>query len=123
MSPVPPSGTQRRRRFSWGAHPFAEVAFGVTASLAAASWLMAAMLVLMLVTDRNSPEGMTGLAVAGGMPPVLATAFGLTAMAVSVWHRYWGARVSLVVSIGAAVAAIVAPCIWMAAVGLTFRVW
>jgi hypothetical protein len=107
-----------RRRFRWGEHPFAEVAFGVTGFLAAVSWLTAAVLVWMLVAARNGPENMTGLAVAVVMPPVLVAAFGFTAMASSVWHRYWGERISLVVSIGAALAAVLAPCIWMAVVGL-----
>jgi hypothetical protein len=40
----------------------------------------------MLLADRNGPENMTGLAVAIGMPPVLAAAFGFTVMASSVWH-------------------------------------
>jgi hypothetical protein len=91
-----------RRRFRLGEHPYAELVFGVIGFFAAASWITAALLVSMLLADRNGPENMTGLAVAVGMPPVLAAAFGFTATASSVWHRYWGDRVSLVVSIGAA---------------------
>ncbi|HEX2772197.1 MAG TPA: hypothetical protein VHN18_07165, partial [Micromonosporaceae bacterium] len=92
-----------RRRFRLGEHPYAELAFGVIGFFAAASWLTAAMLVWMLLAARNAPtsENMTGLAVAVGMPPVLAAAFGFTAMASSVWHRYWGERISLVVSMSA----------------------
>jgi hypothetical protein len=75
-----------RRRFRLGEHPFAELAFGVIGFFTAASWLTVALLVWMLLADRNAPENMTGLAVAIGMPPVLAAAFGFTVMASSVWH-------------------------------------
>lgn len=112
-----------RRRFRWGEQPYAEVAFGVIGFLAAGSWLTAVVLVWMVLADRNGPENMTGLAVAVVMPPVFVAAFGFTAMASSVWHRYRGERVSLVVSVAAALAAVLAPCLWIAVVGLPFNPW
>ncbi|GAA3784270.1 hypothetical protein GCM10022225_85140 [Plantactinospora mayteni] len=86
----------------------------MTSSLAVAGWLAAGTLIVMLVNDRSGPEAMTGLAVAFSMPPVLMTALGFSAAAAFIWHRYWGGSVSLVVSIMAALAAVVAPLIWIA---------
>ncbi|WP_406045741.1 hypothetical protein OG799_15440 [Micromonospora sp. NBC_00898] len=107
---------ESRRRFNWGEHPLAEVGLGVTSLLALAGWLAAGILIFMLVDDRDGPEGMTGLAVAFSMPQVLVVAFGFTAVAAFIWHRYWGGRVSLVVSIMVALAAAVVPCAWVAVV-------
>lgn len=75
-----------------------------------AGWLVAGALIFMLVND-SGPEGMTGLAVAYSMPPVLMTALGFSAVAAFIWHKCWGGRVSLVVGIMAALAAAVAPLV------------
>jgi hypothetical protein len=96
--------------------------FGLTGALAMAGWLVAALLIVMLFDARDAPEGTTGLAVAVLMPPVLALAFGFTSVAAAVWHRYGGGRVSLVVSIGSALAAVLGPAGWMAAVDVPFSV-
>ncbi|GIG93401.1 hypothetical protein [Plantactinospora endophytica] len=116
MSLPKANGTPALRRSSRGEHPLAEAGLGVTSSLAVAGWLAAGTLIVMLVNDRSGPEAMTGLAVAFSMPPVLVTALGFSAAAVFIWHRYRGGRVSLVVSIMAALAAVVAPLIWIAVV-------
>jgi hypothetical protein len=105
--------TERRRKVRWGERPFAEVCLGVVGSLAVAGWLAAGMLILIVVDDRNGPEGMTGLVFVFGMPVLLVVAFGFTAIAAFTWHRFWGGRFSLVVSIVTTASAAVVPCGWL----------
>ena len=83
-----------------------------TGWFAVLGWLAAGMLIFDLVDDRDGPaEGMTGFTVAFLMPWVLMAAFGFTAVAAFVWHKYWGGWVSLVVSTVAGFGFAVAPAV------------
>ena len=118
ISSVPRSG-EARRRFNWGEHPLAEAGLSATGWFAVLGWLAAGMLIFDLVDDRDGPaEGMTGFTVAFLMPWVLMAAFGFTAVAAFVWHKYWGGWVSLVVSTVAGFGFAVAPAVVFLAVAV-----
>jgi hypothetical protein len=107
-------GRPRRRTAGEIAHA---VIVGVFLIQALIAWVAVSAVVWLTIGPSDGPEGMSGLGVYGSLLLLLPTAFILSAMLGFIWWLRYPGRLVAAATVICAMAAFVAPLVWLAVAG------